>query len=93
MDSFCRSIAQAHESVSVFVAHGIKKISVKEGHEFNKIIIFGDDKDEFLTILVNAIGLRSPPPETYRGFFEFKTVKPSPSCDGNVEQTIGDLNR
>lgn len=60
-DLFCMSIAKAHEDASPRIARGFVKISAEQGQEIDTLHIYGDERDEFLTVFINAVGLRRPP--------------------------------
>jgi hypothetical protein len=60
-NQFSLALAKAHDRGSIAVAHAVKKLEVPDGYEFDHINFYGEeDIDEFLTILINAIGLRKP---------------------------------
>lgn len=74
-DQFCTAMAKLHEDASRRVAHAVAEISLEEGKEFEKIRAYGDDLDEYITILVNAVGLRLPKAKTADEMFKVRTIK------------------
>ena len=63
IDKFCLALAKAHDRGSVVAAHAIKKMEIEDGYEFEHVYCYGEeDIDEYLTMLINAVGLRKVKP-------------------------------
>ena len=59
---YSRAMAEIRQEMNEVSAHVILGIPIEEGFEFKMIPIFGrPELDEFTTILINAVGLRSLP--------------------------------
>ena len=68
---YSQAMATIRQEMNEVSAHVIVRIPIEEGFEFKMIPIFGrPELDEFTTILINAVGLRSLPSTMVKKIFE-----------------------